>query len=44
MEISDLLTAERDLNVNTVHYFNILYESSSSLLVNIKRTVWITKS
>ena len=43
MEISDLLTAERDLNDNTVHYFNILYESSSSLLVNIKRTVSISK-
>ena len=43
MEISDLLKAERNINDNTVHYFNILYESSSSLLVNIKRTVSITK-
>lgn len=43
MEISDLLKAERNINDNTVHYFNILYESSSSLLVNIKRTVSISK-
>ena len=43
MEISDLLKAERNINDNTVHYFNLLYESSSSLLVNIKRTVSISK-
>ena len=43
MEVLDLLKAERDINDNTVHYFNILYESSSSLLVNIKRTVSISK-
>ena len=43
MEVLDLLKAETDINDNTVHYFNILYESSSSLLVNIKRTVSISK-
>jgi len=43
MEVLDLLKAERNINDNTVHYFNILYESSSSLLVNIKRTVSISK-
>ena len=43
MEVLDLLKAERNINDNTVHYFNILYKSSSSLLVNIKRTVSISK-
>ena len=45
MEISEFLTAERDICDNTVHYFNIKYESSSSSssLLNIKRIVSINK-